>query len=103
MSKKKYTENEITPTKDYNELFNRFNQYCVENSYPNAFLCLDFYDLDYLNRLFDRLLVFFDNINEEEIEDLDGEEVIKLRDLIYDLFDRSIIAEHKIQKERKEK
>jgi hypothetical protein len=69
---------------------------CDENNVCNAFNCISLYELDELNRLFDRLIIFCENIDEEELEDYEcGGDILRLYKLIITLFDRDMERETK--------
>ena len=76
--------------KDYNELFENLQNNCDEQNVINAFSDITLGELEDLNYLLDRLIVFCENIDEEELEDFEcGNEMIKLYKLANTLFTRS--------------
>lgn len=81
----------MSKTVDYNELFHKLQKDCVENNCCNAFANITFYELIELNYLLDRLLIFCENIDTEELEDYEcGDEILKLYKLVDTLFDRDL-------------
>lgn len=72
---------------DYNELFHQLQLSCQENNCFNAFRCISFDELQELNYLLDRFLVFCENIDLEELDDYEsGDDVHKLYKLVDTLF-----------------
>lgn len=77
--------------KDYNELFNDLQKSCGEANCCNAFHCITLEELENLNYLLDRLIIFCDNADQEELEDCEcGAEVLKLAKLADTLFTRDL-------------
>lgn len=76
---------------DYNELFKKLQKACEYKNCCNAFKYITLEELDELNYLLDRLLIFCENIDREELEDYEcGAEVFKLYQLADTLFDRDL-------------
>ncbi len=68
---------------DYNELFADLQENCDENDYCNAFSCISLNELIELNSLLDRLIVFCDNVDEDEIDDPNIFKLAKLADSLF--------------------
>lgn len=81
----------MAKVKDYNELFYDFRKLCEENNVCNAFNCITLEELEKLNYLLDRLILFHENTDLEELEDYEcGDKVIELAELADMLFTRDI-------------
>ena len=79
--------------RDYNVLFLRFESYCVNNNWCNLFRYIQFDELDKLNFLLDRFLLFVENF-EGDLEDYEmGDEILKLYSLIENLLNRDLNSE----------
>lgn len=75
---------------DYNGLFDCLQKICNEENVPNAFGYISLEELVELNYLLDRLIVFCENVDQEEIEDCEcGDKVLKLYLLADALFTRT--------------
>lgn len=78
-------------TNNYNDLFNQFEKNCERENIPNAFRYIQYYELEELNNLLDKVILFVDNIDSDELEDYEcGDDIIKLYELAQTLFDRDI-------------
>ena len=76
---------------DYNELFSKLQKDCVAKNCCNAFTNITLEELIELNYLLDRLLIFCENIETEELEDYEcGDKVLMLYKLVDTLFDRDL-------------
>ena len=76
---------------DYNELFTEFERDCEEENVCNAFSCITLGELKDLNYLLDRVLIFCENCDEEEVEGMEcGEHILKLGKLADKLFFRDL-------------
>lgn len=76
---------------DYNELFFELQKQCNADNYCNAFADINLGELIELNYLLDRLLIFCENIDTEELEDFEcGDKVLKLYKLADTLFSRDL-------------
>lgn len=80
----------MSKVSNYNELFADLQKNCNEENVFNAFSYISLDELKELNFLLDRLIIFCDNIDEEELEDYEcGTEVLKLGQLADALFTRT--------------
>lgn len=76
---------------DYNELFSELQKHCTHENCCNAFANITLGELIEMNYLLDRLLIFCENIDTEELEDYEcGDKVLKLYKLADTLFDRDL-------------
>lgn len=76
---------------DYNDLFTKLQEDCDEENCCNAFADITLEELIELNYLLDRLTVFCENIDTEELEDFEcGDKVLKLYNLADTLFSRDL-------------
>ena len=76
---------------DYNELFARLQNDCNRENNCNAFANITLQELIELNYLLDRLIIFCENIDVEELEDYEcGDKVLKLYKLADTLFSRDL-------------
>lgn len=76
---------------DYNELFAKLQKHCERENCCNAFANISLGELIELNYLLDRILLFCENIDSEELEDFEcGDKVLKLSRLADTLFDRDL-------------
>lgn len=76
---------------DYNELFNDLQKDCTAENCCNAFANITLGELIELNYLLDRLLIFCENIDTEELEDYEcGDKVLELYKLADTLFSRDL-------------
>lgn len=76
---------------DYNKLFSELQKDCVVNNCCNAFANITLGELKELNYLLDRLLVFYENIDYDALEDYEcGDEIHKLYLLVDTLFSRDL-------------
>lgn len=76
---------------DYNKLFDELQKSCDVENCCNAFRCISLEELKELNYLLDRLLLFCENIDSEELEDYEcGDKVLELYRLADTLFDRDL-------------
>lgn len=76
---------------DYNELFRDLQELCDSKNVCNLFRYINLYELEELNHLLDRLLLFVENINADELEDFEcGNDVFKLYQLADMLFARDL-------------
>ena len=74
-------------TKDYNELFADLQKACDEENVLNAFAYISLGELENLNYLLDRLIIFCENVDQEELEDCEcGDKVLELYKLADTLF-----------------
>lgn len=76
---------------DYNELFAELQKRCHLENCSNAFADITLGELVELNYLLDRLLIFCENIDTEELEDYEcGDKILKLYKLADTLFSRDL-------------
>lgn len=76
---------------DYNELFSELQKNCNTENCCNAFANITLGELIELNYLLDRLLIFCENIETEELEDYEcGDKILELYKLADTLFDRDL-------------
>lgn len=76
---------------DFNHLFAELEKDCKEKEVCNAFEYITLGELIDLNELMDRVIVFAENADEEELEDMEcGYEILKLYRLVDRLFTRYI-------------
>lgn len=76
---------------DYNQLFTELQKKCDSENWCNAFANITLGELIELNYLLDRLLIFWENVDTEEIEDYEcGDKVHELYKLADTLFSRDI-------------
>lgn len=76
---------------DYNKLFTELQRDCNRKNCCNAFANITLEELIELNYLLDRLLLFCENIDTEELEDYEcGDKVLKLYKLADTLFSRDL-------------
>ena len=76
----------------YDELYEKFEKMCVEEGVPNVFPYMSLADMEKMNFLLDRLMLFCQE-NEEELEELYfSEYVFELGNLAETLFDRDLFA-----------
>lgn len=76
---------------DYNKLFAELQKDCTRENCCNAFANITLWELKELNYLLDRLLIFCENIDTEELEDYEcGDKVLKLYRLADALFSRDL-------------
>lgn len=76
---------------DYNELFAELQKNCNAENCCNAFASITLGELVELNYLLDRLLIFCENIDTEELEDYEcGDKVFELYKLTDMLFSRDL-------------
>ncbi len=76
---------------DYNKLFDELQKDCTRENCCNAFANITLDELVELNYLLDRLLIFCENIDTEELEDYEcGDKVLKLYKLADTLFARDL-------------
>ena len=76
---------------DYNELFDELQKTCCRENCCNVFANITLGELVELNYLLDRLLIFCENIDTEELEDYEcGDKVLELYKLADTLFDRDL-------------
>ena len=76
---------------DYNKLFEELQKDCNRGNCCNAFANITLGELKELNFLLDRLLIFCENIDSEELEDYEcGDKVLELYKLADTLFDRDL-------------
>ena len=76
---------------DYNELFSDLQKNCAAGNCCNAFANITLGELIELNYLLDRLLIFCENIETEELEDYEcGDKILKLYNLVDTLFSRDL-------------
>ena len=75
---------------DYNKVFRDFDEECERQGICNAFHNISFADLLELNELLDKVLLFCDNVSEDELEDIEGYDILKLRKLVDSLFSNSL-------------
>lgn len=76
---------------DYNELFAELQKDCNAKNCCNAFANITLEELLELNYLLDRLLIFCENIDTEELEECEcGDKVINLYKLADTLFSRDL-------------
>lgn len=74
---------------NYNELFKELQKSCERENCCNAFRYISLGELEELNNLLDRLLLFCENIKREELEDYEfGNKVFELYELADTLFSR---------------
>lgn len=78
-------------SRNYNPLFRSYELHCKENGLCNLFHYIEFYELEKLNFLLDRFLIFVENF-EGDLEDYDcGDELNRLYNLVKDLYDRDCL------------
>ena len=76
---------------DYNELFAELQKNCNVENCCNAFANITLEELIELNYLLDRLLIFCENVDTEELEDCEcGDKILKLYKLADTLFSRDL-------------
>ena len=76
---------------DYNKLFDELQKDCVSKNCCNAFANITLDELVELTYLLDRLLIFCENIDIEELEDYEcGDKVLRLYKLVDTLFSRDL-------------
>ena len=76
---------------DYNELFTALQKDCNAKNCCNAFANITLADMIELNYLLDRLLIFCENIETEELENYEcGDKILELYKLADTLFDRDL-------------
>lgn len=76
---------------DYNKLFAELQKNCVRENCCNAFSNISLAELIELNYLLDRVLIFCENIDSEELEDFEfGDKVLELYKLADTLFSRDL-------------
>lgn len=76
---------------DYNKLFAELQKDCDLKNCDNAFACITLEELIELNYLLDRLLIFCENIDTEELENYEcGDKIIHLYELADTLFLKSM-------------
>lgn len=76
---------------DYNKLFDELQKDCIRENCCNAFANIGLDELIELNYLLDRLLIFCENIDTEELEDYEyGDKVLSLYKLVDTLFSRDL-------------
>lgn len=76
---------------NYNEMFDNLQALCDEENCCNAFRCITLEELKEINYLFDRLLLFCEDIDEDELEDYEcGDKVLRLCQLVDTLFTRDL-------------
>ena len=81
----------MSETVDYNKLFAELQKNCSSENCCNAFTNINVDELIELNYLLDRLLIFCENIDSEELEDYEcGDKVLKLYRLADTLFSRDL-------------
>ncbi len=75
----------------YNELFSQLQSWCKNNNCCNAFAFISLQEIIELNYLLDRLLIFVENIDKDELEDFEcGNEVLKLYRLVDTLMEKDL-------------
>ncbi len=75
----------------YDEMFMKLQKHCDIENCCNAFANITLGELIELNYLLDRLLIFCENIDSEELEDFEcGDKVLELYRLADELFDRDL-------------
>lgn len=80
-----------TEVSDYNELFKGLQKLCDSKNAGNLFRYINLYELEELNYLLDRLLLFVENIDTDELEDFEcGNDILKLYQLADKLFKRDL-------------
>lgn len=76
---------------DYNKLFDELQKHCTMENCCNAFADITLEELKELNYLLDRLLIFCENIDTEELEDFEcGDKILELYRLADTLFSRDL-------------
>ena len=76
---------------DYNALFAELQKACDRSNCCNAFANITLGELKELNYLLDRLLIFCENIDSEELEEYEcGDKILELYRLADTLFDRDL-------------
>ena len=81
----------MSKTNDYNELFAELQKDCKRKNCCNAFAGITLGELIELNYLLDRLLIFRENIDTEELEDYEcGDKVLELYRLADTLFSKGL-------------
>lgn len=81
----------MSKTNDYNELFAELQKDCESKNCCNAFADIALEELIELNYLLDRLLIFRENIDTEELEDYEcGDKILALYRLADTLFSRDL-------------
>lgn len=81
----------MSKSADYNKLFFELQKDCNNNNCCNAFADITLGELIKLNHLLDRLLIFCENIDSEELEDYEcGDKVYELYKLADTLFSRDL-------------
>ena len=84
----------MSKTNDYNELFTDFQKKCDAENVCNVFSCITLNELEKLNYLLDRVVLFCDNVDEDEVEDLEcGEYILELGKLADTLFTKDLRKE----------
>lgn len=84
----------MSKTIDYNELFNELQKYCDDENCCNAFRHISLLELQALNYLLDRLIIYCENLNQEELEDNEcGDKVLELALLADALFTKDLRSE----------
>lgn len=82
----------MSELKNYNELFAKLQKHCEWKNCGNAFSNITLEELIDLNHLLDRLLVYCDNVDQDELEDsICGDDVLNLCRLVDTLFDKAFI------------
>ena len=75
----------------YDEMFKELQKHCDRENCCNAFSNITLEELIELNYLLDRVLLFCENIDSEELEDFEcGDKVLKLYELADTLFSRDL-------------
>ena len=92
MTNKDLEENKkMNKINDYNDLFAELQKECDFRNCSNAFANITLGELIELNELLDRLLIFCENIDIEELEDYEcGDKVYKLYVLADTLFSKDL-------------
>ena len=73
----------MSKVSDYNELFADLQEDCDENDMCNAFSCISLGELIELNNLLDRVIVFCDNADEDEVDDSNIFKLGRLADALF--------------------
>lgn len=80
----------MSKVSDYNKLFVDLQKDCDAKNVLNAFSHISLDELIELNFLLDRLIIFCENVDQEELEDCEcGDKVLKLYQLADTLFTRT--------------
>lgn len=75
---------------DYNKVFRSLDEDCKTQNICNAFHNITYADLMELNDLLDKVILFCDNISEEELEEVEGYDILKLSKLVDQLFTKDM-------------